>query len=75
MENPDTSTGWHSQTLYEIDPETGEMREMKVLVHFGMVVESIGDTIGCGEMLMVEYLLIQIENILYITFQNVRNLH
>ena len=24
MENPDTSTGWHSQQLYEIDPVTGQ---------------------------------------------------
>ena len=29
MENPDTSTGWNSQTLYEIDPETGEMRPVE----------------------------------------------
>ena len=29
MENPDTSTGWYSQTLYEIDLETGEMREIE----------------------------------------------
>ena len=29
MENPDTSTGWYSQTLYEIDPETGEMRPVE----------------------------------------------
>ena len=29
MENPDTSTGWHSQTLYEIDPETGELRQVE----------------------------------------------
>ena len=47
--NPDTSTGWHSQTLYEIDPETGEMRPVEGPVPFGMVVGSIGDTIGCGE--------------------------
>ena len=34
-----------------------------------MVVENIGDMIGYGEELMVEYSLIQIENTLYITFQ------
>ena len=26
MQNPDTSTGWHSQQLYEIDPVTGQLR-------------------------------------------------
>ena len=68
MENPDTSTGWYSQTLYEIDPETGEIREVEGEGLFGMVVESIGDMIGCGEILMVVYLLIQTESISYTTF-------
>ncbi len=29
MENPDTSTGWHSQQLYELDPVTGQLRPIE----------------------------------------------
>ena len=69
MEN-DTSTGWDSQQLYEVDPKTGELRPIEGdRALFGMVVESIGDMIGCGEMRMVEDIYsIQTESILSITF-------
>ena len=69
MENPDTSTGWHSQQLYELDPVTGQLRPIEgPMVLFGMVEVSIGDMIGYGEMLMERYLLTQTESILYIHF-------
>ena len=29
MINPDSPTGWDSRTLYEVDPETGEIREVE----------------------------------------------
>ena len=29
MINPDSPTGWDSRTLYEVDPETGEVREIE----------------------------------------------
>ena len=69
MENPDTSTGWHSQQLYELDPVTGQLRPIEGDGPFGMVEVSIGDMIGYGEMVMGKYLFTQTESILSITFQ------
>ena len=59
MIDPNSPTGWKKRTLYEVDPETGEIREVEGEGPFWN---------GRGEMLMVEYLLILIENTLYITF-------